>query len=327
MADAVNPAGVEQQDGLRLFLDQFYDRDSIGSYFQVRLAVLAALSQHRDQVLEWFGEGVEFEDAGIILPSVDGRLADTESDTPPLDALDRFIRIETISLVHHAVETLLKLYTGLMGASDWLHPLMALTDRRRHLPGLVRDQITDKSADHMRATIAELCLGRASIPDDDRELAIIDNTAEILKVLADRWVNFRNSYNAVKHGLVVSVGDVEFSLSSDQGETVEIGSGPSVRFITHTNWENGARQWSVETQWIRPAEASRIISVACTLIDSMWLVAVTRWSLNANRNLRYMYVDPDRITARDLVSGEDDPGGLSVSQVVLTETLQEHPDG
>lgn len=308
---------------MRAFCDPFYRRDSMGSYFHVRLAVLASLSAHREQVVQWFGEGVAFEDVGVVLPSADGKLVDADSEAPSIDALDRYIQIETISLLHHAIETVLKLYTGLVGAANWLHPLMALTDRRRHLPDFVRDEVTERPLEQMRAQIAELVLGRANVPDDERELAIIDNTAEILKVLAARWSNFRNSYNAVKHGLVVSVGESAFSISSSQGESIEIGSGPSLRFLTHSNWEDNARQWSVETQWIRPAEASRLISVACSLIDSMWLIAVTRWSQNANRNIRYMYLDPDRITADDLVAGEDDPGGLGMSRVIFTEASLE----
>lgn len=322
VTDGVAFVSPQDEGAARALCDQFYRGDSMGSYFHVRLAVLASLSAHREQVVQWFGEGVEFADVGVVLPNVDGRLVDAECETPSIDALDRYIQIETISLLHHAVETVLQLYTGLAGAANWLHPLMALTDRRRHLPDLVRDDVTEIPAEQMRAHIAELCLGRASIPDDERELAIIDNTAGILKVLADRWTNFRSAYNAVKHGLVVSVGEVKLRISSDQGESIEIGSGPSLRFLTHSNWENKSRQWSVETHWIRPVEASRIISVACSLIDSMWLVAVTRWSQNTNRNLRYMYLDPDRITADDLVAAENDTGGLGVSHVVFTEAPQ-----
>ena len=78
---------------------------------------------------------------------------DDQPDPPSAndDPLQWYIQAETISLLHHALETLLQLYTGLIDASDWLDPLIALADRDRRLPKLVEQHITGKHKHQMRS--------------------------------------------------------------------------------------------------------------------------------------------------------------------------------
>ena len=323
MTDDADSDQDEQELFARSRCDAFYRPDSIGSYFSVRLAVLASLAQHREQLVEWFSEGVEFHQVGVQIPSAEGKLLDADGDPPEIDALQRYIQIETVSLLHHAIETLLNLYTGLQDANDWLHPLIAMTDRTRHLPDLVAAAVFEPRVEEMRDSIAYLCLGRAGADGaSERELEIIDNTARIVKVLADKWNTARNAYNAIKHGLLVFPSNASFAISDADGEFHDLGFGPSIKFLTHTSWENDERRWSLETQWIRPSEASKMITVAIELIESMWLVAVTRWSLNTEQSFRYRFVDPDKITAQDLVGGEGDPSGLKLHWGVYTEVRQ-----
>ena len=324
MIDDADSDQDEQESLARSRCDAFYGSDSIGSYFRVRLAVLASLSQHRDQLVEWFSEGVEFHQIGVRLPSADGGLLDADGESPEIDALQRYIQIETVSLLHHAIETLLNLYMGLQGANDWLHPLMAMTDRTRHLPDLVAAAVFEPRVEEMRDTIATLCLGRESADGaSEGELEIIDNTARIIKMLADKWNTARNGYNAIKHGLLVFPSNASFAITDADGEFHDLGFGPSIEFLTHTSWENDKRRWTLETQWIRPSEASKMITVAIELIESMWLVAVTRWSLNAEQSFRYRFVDPDKITAQDLVGGEGDPPGFNLNWSFYTEVRQQ----
>ena len=145
--------GLEDEglEYVRSRCEGFYREPSIGAYFSTRLAVLAAVNEHREQFVAWASEGVRFHDMRITIPSVD----DDTSEPPSAnsDPLQSYIQTETISLQHHALETLLRLYTGLLEASRWLDPLMAVTDRDRNLPELIDQHITSstKSRRDMRS--------------------------------------------------------------------------------------------------------------------------------------------------------------------------------
>ena len=141
--------------------EEFYREPSIGAYFKIRLALLAAVDEHREQFVAWANEGVSFHDLHITIPS--GESDDETSDPPSAnsDPLQWYIQTETISLQHHALETLLRLYTGLLEASRWLDPLIALTDRDRNLPRLVEQHLTSnsKSRRDMRSDVSYLLCG------------------------------------------------------------------------------------------------------------------------------------------------------------------------
>ena len=131
----------------------------ISAYFNTRLAVLAAVNEHREQFVEWANQGVSFQGLDVQIPSVE--TDDNASDPPSAnsDPLQWYLQTETISLQHHVLETLLRLYTGLVYASDWLDPLMAVTDRDRNLPELVKQHITRRAKRAMRADVGYLLLG------------------------------------------------------------------------------------------------------------------------------------------------------------------------
>ena len=307
----------------------FYREKSISAYFNTRLAVLAAVNEHRDQFIAWADQGVSFHGVHITIPSVE---TDDDLPDPPSandDPLQWYIQAETISLLHHALETLLQLYTGLIDASDWLDPLIALADRDRRLPRLVEQHITGKHKHQMRADVSHLLLGQESVPDDDAErLAIIDNLSGILHVLAREWLDARRPYNAIKHGLRVSQTDASFSLGLTADDLVSVADGPSIKFLNHTDWERRPpgdgdgrmRHWSVETHWISFGHASKLIAASCMLIDCLWSLAVARWSESGTDEVRLALLDPDEINPRTLHTSDDGPPGQKMTWNLFTET-------
>ncbi|WP_420437976.1 hypothetical protein [Candidatus Poriferisodalis sp.] len=218
--------------------DSFYSEESISTYFNTRLAMLAAVNEHRGQFIAWADQGLSFYGVDISIPSVevDNALPDPPSAND--DPLQWYIQAETISPLHHALETLLQLYTGLVDAVDWWDPLAALADRDRRLPKLVEQHITGKHKDEMRSDVSYLLLGKESVPDDDAErLAVIDNLSGILHVLAREWLDARRPYNAIKHGLRVSQTDSSFRLGRTPDDLVTMADGPSIKFLNHTDWQ------------------------------------------------------------------------------------------
>lgn len=97
--------GLEDEglEHVRSRCEGFYREPSIGAYFNTRLAVLAAVNEHREQFVTWANEGVSFHDLRIMIPSVE---SDDDTSEPPsanTDPLQWYIQTETISLQHHAL--------------------------------------------------------------------------------------------------------------------------------------------------------------------------------------------------------------------------------
>lgn len=325
-ADSPQPPD-DDLEPLRPRCDEFYKERSVSAYFYTRLSVLAAVNEHRDQFVAWANDGVRFHGMHIATPSVE---TDDTSDPPSAhsDPLQWYIQTETIALQHHALETLLRLYTGLIDASHWLDPLTAVTDRDRNLVELVDQHITSKPNRAMRDDVNYLLLGGSEVPDDDAErLAVIDNVSGILHVLARQWLDGRRPYNAIKHGLLISQSNATLSLGSTPDHMVAIGDGPSITYLNHTNWEpqppsedtqgGKMRRWSVDTRWIRFEQASGLIAVACVLIDCLWSLAVARWSESGTDEVRLAILGPDKINPRMLL--EAGPPGQHMSWGLFTE--------
>ena len=316
-------------DQARLMCDQFYHTDSISSYFTTRLAILAALNANRDQFVEWFDSGIEFHDSYVTIPSVD---SDAEPGEPPSandDRIQWYIQTETVSLLYHSLETMFRLYTGLADARHWIDPLIALADRDRQLQDLVRKQVIDISIEEMRSTVRYLLLPRPEVPNDDPEFVSgIDNLASVLKLLADRWLDYRHSYNAIKHGLLVTQSNASFSFGPVGEDLTTIGHGPSIAFLTHTKWQNQpvtpnqtekVRDWNVETHWIRFGETSKVLATTCVLIESLWSIAVARWAPSNAKEAGPTIIDPSKLIASELGASENDPPALNLKMSAFAE--------
>lgn len=329
MADEPAEPNDDHLEHARALCDAFYKEGSISTYFNTRFAALAAVNQHREQFIAWANEGVSFHGIDIKIPSVE---TDDESSDPPsasTDPLQWYIQTETISLQHHALETMLRLYTGLIDAVDWSDPLVALTDRDRRLPELVERHITRNPKRLMRSDVCYLLLGQGEVPDDEKQLAAVDNLSGILGVLTRQWLDGRRLYNAIKHGLLVSPSNASLRLGRNPDQLVTIGDGPSFAYLNHTNWEPGhptddqdggkMRHWTIDTEWISFEQASNIIAVACVLIDSLWSLAVARWSQQDIDQVRIVNFDPDEVNPRMLLTAGSRPAGQSMTWNLFTE--------
>ena len=329
MATASSDRGEDVLEQVRGRCDSLYREEPISTYFNTRLAMLAAVNEQREQFISWADQGLSFHGAHITIPSVE---VDDDLPDPPSandDPLQWYIQAETISLLHHALETLLQLYTGLVDASDWWDPLAALADRGRRLPKLVEQHITGKHKDEMRSDVSYLLVGQGSMPDDDAErLVVIDNLSGILHVFAREWLDACRPYNAIKHGLRVSQTDASFSLGRTPDDLVSIADGPSIKFLNHTDWEprppgeggGKMRHCSVETHWISFGHASNLIAVSCMLIDCLWSLAVARWCESGTDDLQLALPDPDVISPRTVRAGDDGAPGPKMTWGLFTET-------
>ena len=75
----------DELEPLRPRCDEFYRGRSISASFNTRLAVLAAVNEHREQFVAWANEGVSFHDLHIAIPSVE---TDDNTSDPPSASSD-----------------------------------------------------------------------------------------------------------------------------------------------------------------------------------------------------------------------------------------------
>jgi hypothetical protein len=95
--------------------------------------------------------------------------------------------------------------------------------------------------------------------------------AKIAARFATCFLDDANLYNAMKHGLGVSTGEVSLQL-----DDMIVGAGDAVEFPESTPWKDDSRTWSLCTQWIDVKESVALIYVACQMIESMWSVGKFR---------------------------------------------------
>ncbi len=167
---------------------------------------------------------------------------------------ERFVIAEAEVLLHHAAETLRRLYV----AHEPLPPCpwLALAGERSFAAFKEKvAKLGEELEDEQRKTnVAAVFFGasdRTSLqptPPEDEWNAGLENLSMWLAWFA---VHFLDSgvYNAAKHGLALQAGNAAFQLGDDE---LISRSGASREFVETYKDDSGRRRWRRTTQWADP---------------------------------------------------------------------------
>lgn len=241
-------------------------------YFRMRLQSLSLLMSDSTVVDELLDQGMS---QGVVSFGPTRRL-DAETRR-------RYAAMESSILVHHAGETLIRLYLGHLGAPDcpWLE-IARLRDYRRFKQRLAA-LCTQDMADWDRSDVGHVFLGGTSAVEAGIDLSStdwessIDGFVWLLRLTACRLLEESDLYNAAKHGLVgVSQGE-----ASVEFEGVQFANGPSVVHLsTETAAGSGvsdADKWYANVAYIGLDSNLMVTEVQCRAISSIWAVARRRY--------------------------------------------------
>lgn len=265
-----NPAVASLQK-----LNRDFYRRSPSSYFLFRLRNLLLSAGRGLELEQMLGEGVE---VGVFkLSAPDG--ARLESlDEEQRESQHAFVTLETEVLLHHAAETLLRLYLAHEHAPPcpWISMSRERSPRRfkNKVGNLLERLQTPDGCKRMAVvffgTADRLTFGQDG-PSEDKWMKLIDSTRTWLSWFG-RYILDGDVYNAAKHGLGVYPQRVSLTVEVD-GEQFLGGAGPCLEYLQSVREEEGRRQWKRTTKWLEWDRLFGSIHIACQLIDRLWTVA------------------------------------------------------
>lgn len=190
---------------------------------------------------------------------------------------DRFVATESMVLLHHIAEALVRLFLAHrdLPAVPWIE-LAALTSFREYRSRLESDIIDNRDLH----TSVEAVFLHGVEDDVPVELAQGFYTA-LLRKLTHRLLDEGRAYNSAKHGLAVRGGHTSLTvtprgLEDTPGASLGLGHGPAVE---HLEWEPvpDGRLWKITTRWVDVARNVALAYLALQAINTLWTVARARY--------------------------------------------------
>jgi len=258
---AVKPRNVSaaEWDALN---ERFY-RMSPHSYLEQRLrSLVLTISDDTDTGQLW-DEGVGYRAIKISGQESAGR-----------EGIDRYAALESTVLLHHASESLLRLYLAheYRTMCPW-EALSAMTSFRD-----VKARLTDLQGQ----------LDDDARLDDLMEVFVYTpDSSKFPGVSAEQWAGHRNAlrlvlgaaleevlghahiYNAAKHGLALLAGEVGMSLGEVDNDPVISQSGPALTYLER------APDWQITTTWVQPERNIALTVLVMDQLRNLWNVAQT----------------------------------------------------
>jgi hypothetical protein len=242
-------------------------------YFRHRQRYLMFAAGAPEKLLDIGREGVKV-----------GRLNFTLTDDPDGGEQDeedrqRYVLAESEVLMHHASETLLRLYLaheGLPGC-PWLE--MARVRSPGDFKKRVEKRFCRDESDAHHSSLAPVFFGgdqreklTPTPPADEWDQGIA-NVESFLRYFARHFLD-ADVYNALKHGLAVQAG--EYKMQLDDGELIKA-EGTALEFLSLQRDHHGRQRWNMTTRWIEFERAMSFVFIATALIESIWDIGQWRY--------------------------------------------------
>jgi hypothetical protein len=214
-----------------------------------------------------------------------GAISLRRSEGPNDQSLEREARAEFVvadlwQLLHHASESLLRLYFAHVGLPESPALEMAKVRDFRRFKDQVRRRFAQQRAS--QGQLEELGLvfcgvrsaERFKLLDDDEFRAMLENIEGYLRFFARTFLN-ADSYNAAKHGIAIRAGFSRLTLEIE-GQDFGGTEGAHVDFLRSRNVQ-GKRRWELTTEWFDRDKAFAQVMAAKVMIEALWAVARNRY--------------------------------------------------
>jgi hypothetical protein len=259
-------------------LNEAFYRGDPADYFMRRLQGLVLLQGNPDGVNALLRQGV---DAGSVHIRLDADLeAGTESAKQESERRSRYIVADAWLLLHHASETLLRLYLAHSGA----HACPPLEVARQRSPGDFKRKVATRfqrqppSDDHY-AMNGLTFYGSPSADglqeyDGESRQALLVNIEGLLRLYAGIFLD-AESYNAIKHGMAVQTGHSRLEVKVDD---LDLGAteGAHVEYLGLSH-KSERSVWAMKTSWLDLDVIMAEIVIAQRMILALWLMAQHRY--------------------------------------------------
>lgn len=257
-------------------------------YFAQRLQSLLLLAGRGDDIDHLVREGLTFGRL-TVAPQPDQPSVEDEQQKQR-EARERFIIIESEVLLHHASESLLRLFlahepkilpdgTLKLPECPWLE-IARLRDFREFKTRVSARFVEPGDELIRRMQVSTVFYGVARkalhpVPPQEEWDAGLLNIGRFLSHYARHLLGSANLYNAAKHGLAVMPGDATVQL--DDGALLKA-DGPSILYLETEADSEGRVRWNQTTAWIDLDRTITFVHLACQFIEAIWGVARVRYT-------------------------------------------------
>ncbi len=264
-------------------------------YFGARLENLALVGGKYDEIRRVADEGITW--GGIVLHP---GLMDDEDRERDAKATKHYLLIESEILLHHAAETLLRLYFGHATPGDPPCPWLAMAQRFDF--AAFKDDVRRRFIEETRPTgrlttaqRAELCAVFRGT-DDPTKLtpsptrrrwnAGLVNIDRFMRHYARLFLDDAPLYNPTKHGMgITASGDALFAID---GTAMAHGPAVTVLEIVDKNDRKGPR-WRRTTRWFDFEHHTAFTYCAIILMRQLWTVG--SWQYTGSKLELYTLFD------------------------------------
>ena len=192
----------------------------------------------------------------------------------PEDILDdnkamKYAALESMVLLHHAAESMLRLYLAHANRSPcpWVEiaKLRNFAEFKRRVAEL-RDSLSEPEVMNDLEEVFMWAHEPAAFPRVSEHLRASNQAGLRLMIEYAATVLLEDApvYNAAKHGIAVLAGDVNLEL-----EEVLRAEGPSLTTLEEIELD-GARKWAKRTRWVHPTRSLTTTFVIANMIRSLW---------------------------------------------------------
>jgi hypothetical protein len=266
---------------------RFYESSSTPhGFIRQRVRALLMAGSRDDHVLE--------AQRGITL----GKLAASFPENDPLlepTAVNSFVMTESVVLLHHAAEALIRLvlahiddpacpwlemrrltFKQYNSRKDWLRESLDAQETRRSLMAIFYGADADDAASRPAVSQNRVAL----------ETALV----QFLGVAITQLRAGSELYNAAKHGLAVAGGEDRMKLMDGPEEEGEGAVDDAQRTIlssegqclTYLHRDPSPPRWMMTMTWANPERNLALAQLAANLIENLWVVARAKYLVDAD---------------------------------------------
>lgn len=292
---------------------EFYRADPT-DYIQRRVRALVVSVADSSAIDEALRQGVSYGNIEVR------REQDHEADK---EAAEAYLSMESTNLLHHAAESLLRLY---FAHAD--HPPCPWLEISRHdKPGEFKERVAElrgaleqqETGDSLRTIffgdVAPEALGWSFTAEEWQRKT--DGLVMLIEYLCTTVLNDAPMYNATKHGLAVVGGNSGLKLSAPGDELTVSTDGPGLTYLDVTTQSApGGRRWTKTLTFVRSEANLGLIEVVALYIRSLWTIARYRYLRTEDESLMIMQIEPDQLR-KIIETGLEGPFGFAG----MTQTL------
>lgn len=261
--------------------EEFYQARP-GRYFSERLQLLALRAAKSAELAEVMGSDVTW---GPLRLNAEASTSEgTADDHDP----QSFVVTESHILLHHAAETLLRLFLAHEEnqACPWLETsgLLNFNRFRKKVDALAKSTWTEERV----AAVAWVFLGGQPTNPSAEWEEHRDAAVRLLRTLARTVRDGKNLYNSAKHGLTAlgshgalhvlpefPDGLPDLSTAAVEESAVLGVDGVNVSYLEREGDPEAGYSWFHKTEWVSPERAAWLTHLAIIQMDALWTVA--RW--------------------------------------------------